>query len=367
MPEISIIVPIYNVEPYIETCLKSLVGQTFRDTEIVCVDDCGTDASMDMVQRFAEKDNRIRIVRHQVNKGLSAARNTGLNVVRSPYVMFCDSDDFYAPDMCEKMYRAIQTFGCDVAICATNIIYEKNEDWRASDDYYYSLKFNGKQNVSMRVLKNTDVSMWNKIFKKEIIDKYEIRFPEGLKFEDAFFFNAYAVFAKTAFFLNEKLYNYKRRQGSIMEETFNKKNSDSIHHLEIAIKLHEFYRKWGMLESWYEYFAEFFVGYYDLALAHAVTERDTNRVNERGAAFAKEWLKDTDLLPLPLKERIERIKYNQDNGNGKFPVRIKRSSNRVKYYFMGVPVFSVKYGERCDRYSVLGIRVYKRAREQMPQ
>lgn len=360
MPGISIIVPIYNVEPYVEACLESLVGQTFCDIEIICVDDCGTDGSMDIVQRYAEEDSRIRIVMHQVNRGQSAARNTGLEVAKSPFVMFCDSDDSFALDMCEKMYGAMRSFGCDFVICDSNIFYEKNEKWKVSDDTYYRLKFNGEQVLSEGVLMRTDVSLWNKIFKKEIIDKYEIRFPEGLKYEDAFFFNAYAAFAKTAFFLNEKLYTYRRRQGSIMDQTFNKKNSDSIQHLEIAIRLYEFYGKWGIMEDRFEYFVELFVDYYDFALTHAVTFGDIKRVEKLGSSFAKRCLKETDRLSYSLKTRLEAVKYNESRGT--FPLRIKRSSNGVKYYFMGIPVYRIKYGEWCDRYSVLGIRVYKRKR-----
>lgn len=360
MAKISIIVPVYNVEAYIEECLSSLIGQTFHDIEIICVDDCSTDASMDIAQRFAENDGRIRIIKHSENKGQSTARNTGLNEATAPYVMFCDSDDFFAPDMCEKMYAAIRCSACELAICGVGIKYEWAEEWRVSDEEYYRLKFRGKRALAGDVLLDTDVSVWNKIFKKEIIDKYEIRFPEGLRYEDAFFFNAYTAVAKTAFFLNEKLYNYRRRQGSIMDETFSKKNSDSIHHLEIAVKLYEFYKKWGLLDDRYEYFSELFARYYDFSLTHAVSDRDIKRIEKRAASWAKAWLKETDQLPASLKLRIEVIKSNANHGV--FPFRIKRLTDSVKLYFMGIPVFRVKYGERCDRYSVLGIRVYKRGR-----
>ena len=99
---VDIVVPVYNVEKYISDCLDSLLAQTMKDIRIICVNDGSTDESLDIVNRYAEKDSRI-IVINQKNGGRSAARNAGLRKVTAPYVMFCDSDDYYLPDTCKLM------------------------------------------------------------------------------------------------------------------------------------------------------------------------------------------------------------------------------------------------------------------------
>lgn len=308
MPQISVIIPIYNVEKYIHQCMYSIINQTLKDIEIICVDDFGTDKSMDIVSEFAEHDNRIKIVKHAKNSGLSSARNTGLKLSTAPYIMFLDSDDYYETDMCKKMLEAIINSDSDIAVCGTNIIYEINREWKESDDQYYKIKFEGKENINENILQSIDVSAWNKIYRKSIIEAFDIRFPDGLKYEDAYFFNAYMAQAKSVYFVNEKLYNYRRREGSIMNETFNKKSSDSIHHLKIAVLLYEYYKKHNLLEENYEHFAKLFLQYYNFAMFHAAGKKDKKEINLLASSFAKKELEDTSYLPFDIRRQIELVK-----------------------------------------------------------
>ena len=105
-PLISVIVPIYNVEEYLSGCLESILSQNFSDFEIICIDDGSTDESGSILEMYASKDSRIRTV-HQENKGLSSARNVGLDMARGEYIAFCDSDDYYHPDFLKKLYYNI--------------------------------------------------------------------------------------------------------------------------------------------------------------------------------------------------------------------------------------------------------------------
>ena len=107
-PTVSIIVPVYNVEKYLPACLDSLINQTLQDIEIICVNDCSPDGSDTVLQQYAEKDDRIKIVNHEYNQGLGAARNTGVRVASANYIGFVDSDDYVATDMFELLYNAIQ-------------------------------------------------------------------------------------------------------------------------------------------------------------------------------------------------------------------------------------------------------------------
>ena len=221
--------------------------QTFKDIEIICVDDGSTDDSARILKQLAKEDNRIKII-SQKNSGRSAARNAGLKKVNSEYVMFCDSDDTFDKKMCEKMYSSIQKNETDLAVCEIGIEYEAHEEYKNRDDGYYKLKFEGKQDVNDDLILRTDTSVCNKIFKTELIQKYDIRFPKDLNNEDYYFCNAYMSVAKTAFYLNQKLYQYIRHEGSIMADYFDK-DSYSPDHLLVAMKLFDFYEKNGFINQ----------------------------------------------------------------------------------------------------------------------
>ena len=115
-PLVSIVVPVYNVESYIEECLQSVCSQTYENLEIICVDDVGNDRSMDVVRSFAVKDCRIKIIEHDKNKGLAEARNTGLEHVSGDYVFFLDSDDWLSIDAIEKFVRSAKVGEPDIVV-----------------------------------------------------------------------------------------------------------------------------------------------------------------------------------------------------------------------------------------------------------
>ena len=115
-PLLSIIVPVYNVENYLQKCIDSILAQTLTDFELILVDDGSPDGCPALCDAAAAKDARVRVI-HQKNGGLSAARNAGLDVARGAWIGFVDSDDYIAPEMYEKLYRAVQSTGADLALC----------------------------------------------------------------------------------------------------------------------------------------------------------------------------------------------------------------------------------------------------------
>ncbi len=127
MPKVSIVIPIYMVEKYIEQCLNSIVAQTFFDIEIVLVDDRGTDNSIEIAKKIAENDNRIKIIRHDKNKGLRCAVFTGINSCSSEYVMFADSDDYVKNDYVEVLYNAVKKYDVDCVSSGFIEVYEDGE------------------------------------------------------------------------------------------------------------------------------------------------------------------------------------------------------------------------------------------------
>ena len=262
-PKISIIVPIYNRREYIAKTLDNLLGQTIRDIDIICVNDGSTDGTEKVLAEYAKKDKRIKVM-NKDNGGCSTSRNAGLKQCRAEYIMFCDSDDLFDLTMCEKMYKAM-TKEIDIAICGIKVEYLAHNEIKYSDDIYYNLDFNKEQEISDEVIHKTDTSVCNKIFRKSIIEKYGISFPEQLNNEDYYFYNAYMSVSKKAYFVNEKLYYYIRHDDSIMSDNFDG-DIYSPDHLLIAQKLFSFYEKNGFLKEhmnlfWTQFVESFWFSY----------------------------------------------------------------------------------------------------------
>lgn len=236
-PLISIIVPIYNSEKYLTKCLQSLLNQTLKDIDIICVIDGSTDNSQMICENFKVNDLRIKIF-IQENQGPSGARNTGLANAKAKYIQFCDPDDFYNPDTCQIFYNTIIESNADLAVGSINIIYD-GVNSQPGDKEYYRIKNIGLNNIDEQVFRTTDVSLCNKIFKKSLIDMYKINFPDGLIYEDACFFYKYLYVCKTIYYIEEKLYNYVRHKNSIMTSTYNKENK-IIDHLFILGDINNF-------------------------------------------------------------------------------------------------------------------------------
>lgn len=357
-PKISVIVPIYNVEQYISECLDSLINQTLTDIEIICVDDCGSDKSMDIVQEYAAKDNRIKIVKHAKNSGLSASRNTGLENSSAPYIMCCDSDDFYTPNMCEVMLNTITQTGADIAMCGINVIYEADHHLKDSDDEYYRIKFSGIQDVSDEIIGKCDVSSWNKIYRREFLDKHEIRWPTGLKYEDAYFFNAYMVWAKKIAFITDKLYCYRRRPGSIMNQTFKKCDTSAIDHLKIAFEIFDYMNKHNKYNENRDYFWEsIFIPYLNFAIWHS-SEKYQHQIYDMASSFVKQHYIPGN-LDFYSKRTLDMIKNKTLEHTKKYLFglfRIKESIDKKTYYFLFLPIYKMKIFPDYQKHYLLGIQ-----------
>lgn len=267
-PSISIIVPVWNTEKYLHRCLSSLVSQTKKDIEIVCVNDGSPDNSLEIINEFASKDPRIKVV-SQKNQGVAVARNVGLKNATGTYIMWCDSDDEYVPDMCEKMFHAIETQKVDMAVCAINVINDEVDRKLAGDvEDYVRLKFSGKQSVNWNLIVHTDVSLPSKIMKKSLIDKYGMHFPDGLHFEDAYFFDQYFTASKSVYYMDEKLYYYHRNNDSIMSRSF-KKTNISLDYIEIIPRTYTYLKDNNLFDKYNDFFWHRFIQYYAFSYDNA--------------------------------------------------------------------------------------------------
>lgn len=255
-PILSVIVPVYNVENYLVPCLESLADQTLGSIEIICVEDVSTDNSRKILEEYALTHPNIKIIYHDKNKGLSAARNTGILAARAPYVAFVDSDDTVASNMYETMMKFMQESGADVSVCGVDVKYDPDFLFiKNSDDQFFAIDKTKFQKIDKSVLASCNVVAWNKIFKKSIIDQYHLRFPEGLAFEDNSFFWKYFTLAKSVYFINEKFYNYYRRTGSITGNSMVSQQSYIHDRLFIIIDIYNHLEKYHII---HEYADEFF-------------------------------------------------------------------------------------------------------------
>lgn len=286
VPEVSVVVPIYNVERYLAKCLDSLIEQSLRNIEIICVDDGSTDASPGILAEYAARDGRI-ISLSQANAGQASARNRGLEISRAPYIMFCDSDDWYEPTMCERMLAAMQSApGVDYAACATHLHYEYGARLSRSDAKYYKIKHRGLVEVDDAVLQSTDVSVWNKIFRRDVMETYGLRFPEGVLYEDTAFYHLYALCAKRAVYLPEAfLYHYRRRIGSTMSNTFDGISRSAADMLSVAEIIHSFMTAQGFLPARKHYFGRLFFELLASALSFEQEDAGRRKLQDMAEAF----------------------------------------------------------------------------------
>ncbi len=223
LPLVSIIVPCYNVSKYVKRCLDSLVNQTYSNIEIICVDDFSTDGTYNILSQFSLNDERVKIFLNKENKGVAFSRQVGLDNASGKYIMWCDSDDWYELNMVEEMLRAMEENKVDLVISNINVIDDENLFRRKVESlvHYENLHLCGKVKLNKNIILNIPRFLWNKIFKKSIIDKYKITFPNVKLSEDCSFFLKYlAVSNLKIYILENKLYNYMRREDSIIGKRF---------------------------------------------------------------------------------------------------------------------------------------------------
>ncbi|MDR1089105.1 MAG: glycosyltransferase [Coriobacteriales bacterium] len=284
-PEVCVVVPVYNTAPYLRSCLDALRAQTLSNIEILCVDDGSTDDSLAILNEYAALDPRIRVLQ-QPHLGVSVARNAALSEARAPFLMSCDSDDWFSPDMCRVMLETLRREDVDVVICGMNVIYDVPEKLRENVVEYLRLKYFGRQEITQELVLVTDVSLCNKIYKRSIVVEHDIDFPVGLLFEDAYFNDAYMTASQTMYFLHLPLYNYLRHDASVMSTSY-KKSGTSLDYLQIAFKTWAYLEREGLLDAYAEYYWRRFLQYATFAFKH-LTGPEQARAKQLARAFARE-------------------------------------------------------------------------------
>ena len=304
---ISVIVPIYNVEYYIEDCVKSILGQSYRNLEIIFVNDGSTDNSIDILKDLISNDHRCNIV-SQKNGGLSSARNKGLSVSTGEYVTFIDSDDFLKESYIEELYKNLVTNGADISIAGFTYYYDDCNIYKntidMNNDKVVRLSneevinrmyaFQNRYNVSF-------VTAWGKLYRKSLFDN--ICYPEGKTYEDEF--TTYKLYLKTdnIVCINKELYIYRIREGSIMSKKYGLDNLNPIMALEERIDILKD-KNINVLETEYTYLCLLSYNMYMLKKHGYVKE-----VNELKNKYINYYLKVYSRVGLKKKIKLLMIRY----------------------------------------------------------
>ena len=267
-PKVSIVVAVHNVEKYVGECMESLINQTMQEIEIICIDDCGKDNSMQIVEQFAQRDKRIKIIKNKKNRGLSYSRNVGIKNATAPYIMFCDSDDMLALDACEKMVATITQKNADIAACSMKIIYEANQELQPSDKYL-KITQNDTFDMNKQIQTSCNVCGPAKLYKRKILQDHNIEFPIGMRHEDEFFYPVYCIWAKRIAFTSEELYQYRRRSNSIMNTVY-KRDTLNLDPIKATMQYVKYCKKHGVWEREKIWFWDvMFPGMFNAALRHS--------------------------------------------------------------------------------------------------
>lgn len=232
MDKISIIVPIYNVESYISKCIESIINQTYENIEIILVDDGSKDTSGHICDKYAEKDNRIKVI-HKENGGLSSARNAGLDICSGKYIGFIDGDDWIAHNMYELLISMIKEFNCDIAICGYRETIESKECFTLRKLKNVYLDNNSLWEEIFGKLNN---AAWNKLYKKDLIGN--LRFPLNIIHGEDLIFNLlYLRKCKNGAINRTECYNYLKRENSITTSSFSEKKIFEVKAKDMALQI----------------------------------------------------------------------------------------------------------------------------------
>lgn len=224
--KISVVIPIYNTEKYLETCLKSVMNQTWKNLEIILVDDGSRDQSGEICDTYAKKDPRIVVI-HKENGGLSSARNAGINVATGEYIGFVDSDDWISETMYEHLMQAVEHTGASVAVCSMK---EMSEYTKVDVPYGEEMLLSAREAIGRFFNRLISESVCDKLYKRSLFES--LRFSEGEINEDTVV--AYRIMAGCgqAVQVDSREYFYRKRQGSITKSGYSDKFRMVEKHLE---------------------------------------------------------------------------------------------------------------------------------------
>lgn len=330
---ISVIVPVYGVEKYLDRCVESVLCQTYKDFELLLVDDGSTDDCPRMCDEWAKKDERIRVF-HKSNGGLSSARNYGLDKANGEYIAFVDSDDFIHPDYLIFLYFALTQADADIVICnfklfndKTEIKIEKEEIQEIKEYDNYTIFEKNDDFLGGACDLKKEVA-WNKLYKKEIFS--DIRFPEGKIHEDTATYYKFLYSAKKIAYISNRLYFYYENPMGTMRKPFTEARLSSV---DFLIEEAEFFKNLSVIDERYSPFVgETYAFTIKLYYSLNVEYKEFDFKGNSKAKALKKQLKRALKKYMPLGCTTLEY-YNFYLGKGNPFVKIKYFCYLVKNYF----------------------------------
>ncbi|MGV3278826.1 glycosyltransferase [Rickettsiales bacterium LUAb2] len=230
-PQISVIIPVYNIAKYLDKCLTSVINQSFSNIEIIVVNDASTDNSLEIISSYKEKDNRIKIINNDENLGISAVRNKGIKVAKGKYIHFVDGDDYLELNAYDKLYNFAENNNLDIILFGHARVRKnkiKNHYFIKKITKYKNKIFLTDNDKSFLLANKIGVTVWNKFYKADFIKNNNLLFIEGMLYEDIPWSWQTIIAAKRISYINDILYYYVKRKTSIMGSKANAKLLDII-------------------------------------------------------------------------------------------------------------------------------------------
>lgn len=312
MPKVSIIVPFYNVESYIERCLETLVNQTLQEIEIILVNDGSKDRTINIVNKFKEKYPEKIVYLEKENGGLSDARNFGIPYAKGEYIAFLDSDDYIELNMYETMYEIAKKEKSDMVECD---FYWEYPDKKRIDK---GIIYNGKNEM----LEKVRVVAWNKLIKRDVIQRAQIEFPKGLRYEDVEFTYKLIPYLEKVSFCKEPMVHYIQREGSIS----NSQNERTIEIFNVLDNVIKYYKEKNLYNKFEEELEYVYVRY----------------------AFCSSFLRIVKIQDEKLKDKL--LEETWENVNKNFPnwkhnEILKKQKNKKNLYLKTINKFTYRLYE----------------------
>lgn len=217
MAQITVILPVYNVEKYLKQCLDSIVNQTFKDFECLCVNDGSTDNSLSILQEYAQKDKRFKIIT-QKNGGTSVARNNGIKNTNTKYLTFIDSDDWITENYLEVLYNKIEETNADIVRASYQFYFEEDNSYKSAKIREIH-KINTNSNIERLYKGYAGAFVWAKLYKTALLKDNNILFYEGFTAEDCPFSSLVYLYSKKITFISDELLFYRKYSLSMTANT----------------------------------------------------------------------------------------------------------------------------------------------------
>ena len=239
MKKISIIVPIYNTEAYLRECLDSLISQTLKEIEIICVDDASTDNSKQIVKEYSSIHNNVKLLEHKKNAGLSETRNSGIKAATGKYIMFVDSDDYILNDACRELYLMAENKKADIVYYSYKMLYSDGS-FSHVDSFSSEHVISGREHFCKATREHRNrVPSWTQFYNTEFLQRNNIYFYPGILHEDMLFYFFTAMKAERVVDVENEYYVYRQRDDSIVHQKITEKRVKSW--FMIICKIFEFW------------------------------------------------------------------------------------------------------------------------------